>query len=108
MIRQLFISFMLVVGVPSTTVAASFDCDSSMTETEIAICADPELAKTDRILALVYQSTLGLVEAELLPSDSADLLNSQRSWLGVRNSCADDANCLAEAYNSQLMHLTEA
>ncbi|MDB9943431.1 hypothetical protein OAD19_00040 [Octadecabacter sp.] len=95
---------------PITTVAASFDCDKAATETEteIAICADPELAKTDRILALVYQSTLGLLEAELLPSDSADLLNSQRRWLGVRNSCADDANCLAEAYSSQLMHLTEA
>ncbi|MDB9943438.1 hypothetical protein OAD19_00075 [Octadecabacter sp.] len=49
MIRQLFISLMLVAGVPSIAAAASFDCDRAATETEIAICNDPKLSALDEL-----------------------------------------------------------
>ena len=50
MIRQLVISLMLVLWVPSIAAAASFDCDRAATETEIAICNDPELSALDELL----------------------------------------------------------
>ena len=55
MIRPLFISLMLLVGAPSTTLAASFDCGRAATETEIAICADSKLSALDEGLYIAYQ-----------------------------------------------------
>ena len=59
MIRKLLIGLMLLVGAPSLTLAASFDCDKATTETEIAICADPELSALDE-LADVLEKYVGL------------------------------------------------
>ena len=59
MIRQLLISLMLAVGAPSLTLAASFDCDRAATETEITICADPELSALDE-LASVFSPFVGV------------------------------------------------
>ncbi|MDB9943433.1 hypothetical protein OAD19_00050 [Octadecabacter sp.] len=59
MIRKLLISLMLVGVVPSTTAAASFDCDKAATETEIAICSDPELSALDE-LASVFSPFVGV------------------------------------------------
>ena len=36
--------------------AASFDCNKATTETEKAICADPELSALDELIAKVYFS----------------------------------------------------
>ena len=45
---------MLVMGVPSIAAAASFDCNKATTETELAICADPELSALDELMAEAY------------------------------------------------------
>jgi uncharacterized protein len=45
MIRPLLISLMLLVGVPSMTVAASFDCDKAATLL-VAICSFEPLPLT--------------------------------------------------------------
>ena len=59
MIRPLLIRLMLLVGAPSLALAASFDCDRAATETEIAICADPELSALDE-LASAFSPFIGL------------------------------------------------
>ncbi len=43
-IRSIGVALLLTVGVGSVGQAASFDCDKATTETEIAICSDPELS----------------------------------------------------------------
>ena len=43
-IRSIGLALLLTVGVGSVGQAASFDCDKATTETEIAICSDPELS----------------------------------------------------------------
>ena len=50
MIRSLFISFMLVVGAPSLTLAASFDCDRAATQIDVAACKNPELSAYEDLL----------------------------------------------------------
>ena len=43
-LRFLSLAMLFSVGVGSVGKAASFDCSKATTETEIAICADPELS----------------------------------------------------------------
>jgi uncharacterized protein len=40
---------------PAISVAASFDCSKAASQTEIAICSDPELSKLDDELSVIYQ-----------------------------------------------------
>jgi uncharacterized protein len=46
-IPSIGLALLLSVGVGSVGQAASFDCNKAATETEIAICADPELSALD-------------------------------------------------------------
>lgn len=62
--------------------AASFDCDKATIETEIAICADPELSALDELMANAWE----LQEPETR-------LNEQRRFLLERNACGD-RSCL--------------
>ena len=55
MIRPLLVSVMLLVGFPSIAAAASFDCDKAATETEIAICSDPELSALDELMGQIIK-----------------------------------------------------
>ena len=97
MIRPLFISLMLVVVVPSTTAAASFDCDRAATETEIAICSDPELSALDELLGELWASR------EREPYE----VKLQANWLARRNACEGRTSCIAFNYNTHLEALTE-
>ena len=45
-LKSLSLALLLSVGVVAVGNAASFDCSKATTETEIAICADPELSFT--------------------------------------------------------------
>ena len=42
--RLVGFALMLSVGIGSVSNAASFECNKATTETEIAICSDPELS----------------------------------------------------------------
>ena len=97
MIRPLLISLMLVVGVPSTTVAASFDCDRAATETEIAICSDPEMSALDELMGELWASR------EREPYE----VKLQTNWLARRNACEGRTSCIAFSYNTHLEALIE-
>lgn len=73
--RFLLVSLVFTLGTTSTGHAASFDCNKATTETEIGICADPELSALDEEISEIYFS---------LNKDGryyADLVNSQRLWI---------------------------
>jgi hypothetical protein len=55
--------------------AASFDCNKATTETEKAICADPELSALDDLIGLVWR------EQDL----SNSLVAEQKAWLKQRD-----------------------
>ncbi|WP_340261042.1 lysozyme inhibitor LprI family protein [Roseobacter sp. HKCCA0882] len=85
---------------------ASFECAAANNQAETSICNDYALSNLDRLLALVYRTTLHINDANLLADENADIVNDQRRWLNVRNDCADDISCLSQTYHSRLMSLT--
>ena len=57
------------------THAASFDCSKATTETEIAICNDPELSALDELMSEIYSAALKQFDAK----------PAQKKWLKLRN-----------------------
>ena len=55
LVKVMVVSVTLTMGWVNGSVAASFDCNKASTETEVAICSDPELSKFDETLAAEYQ-----------------------------------------------------
>ena len=82
--------------------AASFDCNKATTETEIAICGDPELSALDEKLAQLWGAS----------PRSKDEIRKQRKWLAVRNNlqknplCKANANlCFGRSYEYRIIEL---
>jgi len=97
-IRLISLALLLSVGFGTVAKAASFDCNKAATETEIAICANPELSALDELMAEAYalakaanasphckQSRMELFA--FLCGDQAKelLLADQKRWLNNRN-----------------------
>ena len=52
--RLVGLALLLSVGVGSVGQAASFDCNKTTTETEIAICSEPELSDLDELVGSIW------------------------------------------------------
>jgi uncharacterized protein len=107
--RLVGLALLLSVGVGSVGQAASFDCNKATTETEIAICSDPELSALDELMGALYQQSL---RANDWNSDSAmedlTLKRSQLDWINQRDgSCVGDANCIRDFYINRVIYLME-
>ena len=76
MLKRLILIFLFSFLV-SPLYAASFDCNKATTETEIAICSDPELSALDKTMAEIW----GSQERE------PDEIKLQANWLVSRNAC---------------------
>jgi len=51
--KSLGLILLLSIGVGSLSNAASFDCNKATTETEIAICSDPELSALEVSIGMI-------------------------------------------------------
>lgn len=78
--------------------AASFDCTKATSISEKTVCSDPELSRLDDALTATYRSALNRV------SDQKSLLNEQKHWLQIRDSC-DTHRCTREVYERRIMAL---
>lgn len=97
-----FLPILLFSFLVTPLYAASFDCNKATTETEKAICADPELSALDEKLAQMWGAS----------SRSKDEIRKQREWLAVRNNlqknplCKANANlCLGRSYEYRIIEL---
>ena len=54
-LKSFSLALLLSVGIGSVAKAASFDCNKATTETEIAICSDPELSALDELMGVVWR-----------------------------------------------------
>ncbi len=88
---------------PAAAQGPSFDCARASTAVEGAICNSSTLAALDRQLADAYSAR----RAGLGSSGRDRLLAEQRSWLGARDRCGADANCLAGAMRRRIAALEE-
>lgn len=84
--------------------AQSFDCRPYLKKgvvPESVICESPQLAQLDLELAGIYETLM-----DRLPRSAANnLRNNQRAWLGARNSCGFNANCLVGLYRQRIQDL---
>ena len=91
--KLLTLALLLSVGAVPMGQAASFDCDKASTATEIAICADPELSALDKLMGLLWKK-----QAQV----SKKRLTEQKKWLGKRDECSADLECLKTSYQLRL------
>jgi uncharacterized protein len=87
---------------PAPTVSASFDCKAAQSSAEKMICADAEIADSDR--------RMGMLFAELqreLPDKKKEAREEQRKWLKERDAC-DESSCLRNAYDSRIGEILSA
>lgn len=102
--RLVGLVLLLSVGFGSVGNAASFDCSEATTETEIAICSDPELSALDEALHIAYR--------DILVSNFDDAAETarteQRNWITERNLCGSEVSCLIDKYKKRHIELSNA
>ena len=93
--RSLGLALLLSVGFGTSAKAASFDCNKASTETEIAICSDPELSALDEKLDEQWRKM-----SPLFPTFD------QLKWIAWRDTC-DNSDCIEYAMKRRLTFLQE-
>lgn len=91
----IFLSIFQIVFGNGFANASSFDCTKASTETEIAICANPNLTELDSQLGRLWRDSEGstLRKAE------------QKQWIMDRDKCIDDHHCISAKYSVRLAEL---
>jgi len=103
-IKSFGLALLLSAGIGSIAKAASFDCNKAATETEIAICADPELSALDEGLYIAYRD---IFVSNL--NDAAETARAeQRNWIIDRNLCGSEVSCLIDKYQKRHIELSNA
>jgi hypothetical protein len=116
--RFLLVSLAFTLGTTNLTHAASFDCSKATTETERAICNDPELSALDDMMEIIWINYLVNL-GEILPIDDGTItdhpLNSpqtakeeHRSWIRETNACAGKLDCLEESYRNRIRSISKS
>ncbi len=77
---------------PSVTLGASFDCSKATTNTELAICENPQLSILDEMMALSYRQLMKEI------SDKKSLKNEQLAFLAKNKQCNGNLDCLKQNY----------
>jgi WD40 repeat protein len=77
------------------------DCAIDNAESERAVCQSARLSELDRELNSIYFTVLKNTQR----SQRADLINSQREWLRLRNNCKDDEACISSVYEERIKEL---
>ena len=98
------VSFPLVsFGFEGSAKAQSFSCAQAQLPSEMAICNNESLLVKDEQVAsllaarLVIATTSGRLE---------DVSNEHGNWLRIRNTCANDMDCLEDVYDRRILGLT--
>ena len=104
----------IFMGWINTVSAASFDCSKATTQTETAICNDPELSALDDLMAEAWMKRKEKI-LSLQPGDDNkdirrirnDLLRynqNQKEWLVKRDQCVD-LDCLNTEMRTRIVDL---
>lgn len=92
--------FMLLA--PVARAQASFDCRLAATPVEIAICAHDDLSRLDKEMAGAFRSARGAASE----GRRGQILDEQRAWIGRRNACGPDQDCLSRLMRDRIASLS--
>jgi uncharacterized protein len=81
---------------------ASFACEKASTIVEKTICESISLAAFDRSVAESYAYATRQFREFQNPKALHQLTMQQKKWLGRRNHCGANANCLQHAMETRL------
>ena len=95
-----FVAQSLVVG-PGEAASPSFDCAKATTNTEHAICASDLLSALDGEMADAYRVARTGVGANA----RQHIRDEQISWIGRRNACGGDADCIEARMRERIVAL---
>ena len=85
MIRLLVLSVSFIAACAHVSVAASFDCNNALNETEIVICDNPQLSALDNLIGVWWKT-----DRQPIGDTENPTVDSQREWIKRRNTCASD------------------
>jgi uncharacterized protein len=109
--RYRFIAFGILIGlamvpVPGMSQTAAYaplNCAKAVITAEKTICANYDLGQSEARLATLY----GLLTSLVAMGQRGDIIDAQQKWIKVRNACAGDVKCLAQAYQSRIGNLSK-
>ena len=97
MIRLLVLSVSFIAACAHVSVAASFDCNNALNETEIVICDNPHLSALDNLIGVRWKT-----DRQPIGDTENPTVDSQREWIKRRNTCASDQICILAYYKSRI------
>jgi uncharacterized protein len=93
--------------VPRSGHAASYaplDCAKASTAAETTVCKAYALGQDEARLATLF----GVLTSLVAMGQRADLVDTQRRWISVREACGSNAECLSGAYQARINELSQA
>ncbi|WP_274371690.1 lysozyme inhibitor LprI family protein [Morganella morganii] len=82
--------------------AAAFDCSSgSLNVTELKICNEPYLSGLDNMMDKLFS------KARLNTLSVGFLINDQKEWIGKRDKCKSDYECIKNTYIDRNLSLSK-
>jgi uncharacterized protein len=93
--------FLMVVLVPMTAQAQSFNCRTADRPDEVLICQNPRLSALDERMSSLYFT----LRNSLYGRERRALEASQRAWLRSRISCGRDFRCIELHYLRRIAQL---
>ena len=90
-----------LAGVPTVSLAASYDCARARAPDEKAICANTALNDKDVKMSVLYD----INKRTLAMGGRGALQDAQQQWLRDRRKCGANRACLNRAYDRRLDEL---
>lgn len=88
---------------PVRAASPSFNCRARLNATEARICANPALASLDRQMT----STYAWLRGQLPRAGRNELKRDQKNWLGRRNGCGSNDQCIQSQMYGRIAYLNE-
>jgi uncharacterized protein len=82
---------------------APLDCAKVSTAAETTVCKTYALGQDEARLATLFEILTSLIAM----GQRADLVDTQRRWIAVREACGSNTECLSRAYQSRINELMQ-
>ena len=83
---------------------APLDCAKASTAAETTVCKAYALGQDEARLATLF----GVLTSLVAMGQRADLVDTQRRWISVREACGSNAERLSKAYQTRINELSQA
>lgn len=94
----------ILIGLPATMQAASFDCElPDLKPDERAICDNRDLNDAD----VKMVTTLDLLAGLFAMGMRGNMMDQQAAWLHQRETCKADVDCIRDAYDRRQKQLDD-